>query len=500
MTQATDHYGAADIRYIVDFDAHASPGRLHLALALADTAWAPADRDRLTVLDIGCGRGTTAILLAAANPGWEVIGLDLQPAHVAEMREIALEAGIANFRALEADLAELDEARAGRLLPEVDIVICRGVWTWVPDEVRRGIVGLLRSRLRPGGVVMMGYNALPGFSIAVVLQRLLQEGGRGAHGSIAERGRQAIWLVERLREIGSPYLPPPRVLDRMIGQGRASPAYLAHEWLTGFWRPVFHADLARDLAAARLDYAGPVRASTAMAELQLTPAQQDLRAGMPASMHPETTLDLFLERRFRTDLFVRGGRPGGCAALGGIRFALMGHPEHAAMRLPTQAGEAALPEEQQQALLGALATGPKSLGELAALPACADLTMSEIAVMLAETNTAQPLWREPSAEPALAARAARCNAAVARHFAAEAIARNAPLGAVSHALGGGAPMSGTELALVVALQSGVPPGADALANHLAADPRDADLLAALREDVARVLAVHLDAWRALGVA
>ena len=33
------------------------------------------------------------------------------------------------------DLAEFDEDSAARLLPEVDVVICYGVWTWVPDGI-----------------------------------------------------------------------------------------------------------------------------------------------------------------------------------------------------------------------------------------------------------------------------------------------------------------------------------------------------------------------------
>ena len=70
MTDARARYGAAHLRYIAAYQESASPARLHLALALADTAWNPPDRDRLTVLDIGCGRGLTACLLAAANPGW----------------------------------------------------------------------------------------------------------------------------------------------------------------------------------------------------------------------------------------------------------------------------------------------------------------------------------------------------------------------------------------------------------------------------------------------
>ena len=60
MSDAKSRYGAADVRYVTAFQSEASPARL----------------------------------LAAANPGWEVIGLDLQPVHVVEAQEAAAAAGL----------------------------------------------------------------------------------------------------------------------------------------------------------------------------------------------------------------------------------------------------------------------------------------------------------------------------------------------------------------------------------------------------------------------
>ncbi|WP_170979272.1 class I SAM-dependent methyltransferase [Roseomonas sp. HF4] len=500
MSEAKTHYSAADVRYVAAFDANASPARLHLALALADTAWNPADRDRLTVVDIGCGRGLTPCVLAAANPGWDVIGIDLQPVHVAEAREIAAEAGLDNARFIEADLAELDEDGCAGLVPEIDIVICHGVWTWVPDSVRQGIVRLLKSRVRAGGIVLMGYNSLPGFSDCIVLQRVLREAARGVAGTEAERGAHALGVLEWLREAGAAYLPDPNVLDKIIRTARVAPAYMAHEWFSEFWRPVFHADLARDLAAARLDYAGPVRPSAGLVELQLRPRQQAALASPPAGMDRETLVDCFLDRRFRTDIFVRGRRAGGLQALGDIRFALGVDPAGAAvMSLGTQVGVASLSEAQHRAIVGALTDGPRRLRDLAALPEAAGLTPSDIALMLSETFTAHPLWRDPPSDPELARRAARCNATLVRRLLREAQAGAAPLGAVVPAFGSGFAMPAPDLALVVALQSGAPADPDHLAPRLSPRPDDPEAVAVLRAAIAGTLDHHLAPWRALGL-
>lgn len=498
MADATSRYGGAETRYLPAFNADASPARLHLALALAGVHWEPPDRERLRVLDIGCGRGLTVCLLAAANPGWDVIGLDLQPVHVAEAREIAAEAGLSNARFIEADLAELDAAASRALLPEVDIVVCNGVWTWVPDPVRQGIVALLKARLAPGGLLVIGYNALPGFADCIPMQRILMEVARGVPGGDAEKARGAFAVLRQLREAGAPHLPQPAVLDRVLTSAEVAPAYAAHEWFTPFWRPVFHADLARDLVLAQLEFGASARPSAALHQLQLTPDQRAGFAALPRAMPEETLTDAFIERRFRSDIFVRGRRPASPEALENIRLALGVDPARAVMTLGTRNGTASLSAAQNAALLEALAQGPRRVGDLVQLPGCVGLTPRDIALMLTETSTAHPLWRDVTRDPVIEARTTRCDDTIARRLGDEALASQAMLGAVVPALGSAIGMGMVDLAVIAAIRAGVAPDPDALTARLLRRPDDAEAAAALRRKIATTLERHLSAWRALG--
>ena len=134
-------------------------------------------------MELGCGAGFGAAMLAGCNPRWEVIGIDFNPAHVAAAREFAREAGIGNARFIEADLAAFAKTETGRDLPQVDVITLHGVWSWVGDAVRDGIVRLLADKLRPGGIAYVSYNALPAWQGALGLQRLLLEAGRREPGS-----------------------------------------------------------------------------------------------------------------------------------------------------------------------------------------------------------------------------------------------------------------------------------------------------------------------------
>ena len=499
MTDAKSRYGAADIRYVTAFQVEASPARLHFSLALADAHWEPADRDRLTVLDIGCGRGLTARLLAAANPGWDVIGLDLQPVHVVEAQEGAAAAGLDNVRFLEMDVAELQEADFAARLPEVDIVLCWGVWTWVPDAVRDGIVRLLKSRVKPGGIVLMAYNALPGFSDSVVMQRLIDEACRDPRGTPFERGAAAIDAIAAMKEAGAQNLPSEHVLKHILESARRSPSYMVHEWLTSFWRPAYHADLARALAPARLEYGGSANPSRSMPALQLNATQRELIEKAPAGIHRETMADMFLQRRFRADIFIRGRRPGRPNALADIPVALGMAADQLDTTVNTSFGEATLKAEHQATLGRALADGPRTIGELAALPGLGDLSLAEIGLMLIESNAAHPLWRPITRDPAAIARAARSNEALLANLAAEAGGSSAVLGAVVPALGSAMATSPSDLAVIVQLQKGVPPDPEAIAARLVPPDMPPEAMANAKAAIERLLALRLAAWRGMGL-
>ena len=107
-----------------------------------------------------------------------------------------------------------------------------GVWTWVGDPVRAGIVRLLARRLKPGGVVYIGYNAQPGFGHDAALQRLLRLGAAmQPHGDSVERIGGAIGFVRALKEAGAKGLAETVYLEALLKESELSVRYVAHEML-----------------------------------------------------------------------------------------------------------------------------------------------------------------------------------------------------------------------------------------------------------------------------
>ena len=141
-----------------------------------------------------------------------------------------------------------------------DYVTLHGVYTWVGPEQRSAIRRFLGQRLRPGGVVGLGYNALPGWSAAAPLQRLLLEYAKRSSGGSDRRAATAIEAMRRLRAAGSPYLRDHTVIERMVSViDGADPRYVVHEYLNDHWAAEYHIDLARALAESKLVFAGSGR-------------------------------------------------------------------------------------------------------------------------------------------------------------------------------------------------------------------------------------------------
>ncbi len=364
-----------DTTYLRGYYAEQSPVQLALAALLMGVQTdLPGPRDEVSFLELGCGQGFGALVLAAANPGWRITAVDFNPAHIAGARRTAAELGLDNVRFLEADLATLPEDPLVAEIPAADVASLHGVWSWVSPEVRAGIVRLLHARVRPGGLVHISYNALPGWQSALLLQRLVHEAGRRlAHGSI-EQARAGFDLVRELMAAEAQGLTKSaRAMEIVERLEKATPDYMAHEYMNECWSPCWHADVATDLASAKLDYVGSARLLANFNELKLSEAQRAIVNRFADPLMRELVVDACNQPTLRHDIYVRGTRRLSTgardAALESVTLVLPIPPEEMVYAVTVPAGRASLNEGYYRPIVERLAEGPCSVGELLALPA-----------------------------------------------------------------------------------------------------------------------------------
>ena len=486
-----------DVAYMAGYYPFQSPYHLE-ASCLLRSVRPPEIGPDLSYVELGCGRGHGALILAASNPGWTVSALDFHPAHIADARRMAREAGLRNITFLEADLA--DPATPG-LLPEADIVSLHGVWSWVPHAVRQGITALLRARLRAGGLAHVSYNSLPGWQGALGMQRLLREAGlRG--GTRSDRQAQAgMEVVRALAETGATHLDTGVVRTTLQQSGRLPHEYVAHEYMNAAWSPSFHMDVCAALADARLEWAASVQVIDSFPELSLSPEQRAMMDRYDEPAMRELVRDTCQDRLLRNDVFVRGlsrlGQAERDARLREVTLALVQPAPDFKYEVPVPAGRAGLAEAFYRPMVARLAEGPCTVGALLDLPGVVGRrdNPAELAGMLIGSQQAVPA--APRRGPPNAAEAA-LNDAMAQRFEAEG-ALNARAAFASAALGTGLPCSVVDMAAWRRTGRDTPLDPAATAGTLM-QHGTAEEVARMTEAVAEAGRSRVPHWQTLGIA
>ena len=356
-----------DTAYVHDFCRVQVPAILSFA-ALAKNVAAPGARgEALTYCDLGCGQGLTASIVAAANPKANVFAADFNPTHIAGARSLAQAGGLENIEFREADFAELANDAS---LPEFDIISLHGVYSWVGTEHRQAIVALIRRRLKPGGLVYISYDAMPGWAGMMPLRRLmvqLQTAQPQPSSKLALE--HALALADKLRDAGANfYRMYPRVAVQLDRLRKLPSSYLAHELMTRDWQAFSFVDLAQELAAAKLTYLGSAHLTDHVDRVNFTEAQQELLAQIADGPINETARDMIVGRQFRRDVFAKGFTqlaPLPCRERWlATRFVLSSPPADIELTFDTPLGRFQLRSDVYQPVIEAFGDGAITLREV----------------------------------------------------------------------------------------------------------------------------------------
>lgn len=273
------------------------PERMAAVAHLHGLSAPPVDTAR--VLEMGGGDGLNLLAMAATLPHATFRSTDIAGGPVAEGAALAAAAGLSNARVEVADVLDLAAQGTGTY----DYIIAHGVYAWVPDAVRRGVMAAIGRLLAPDGIAFVSYNAEPGGRIRGILRDVALAGldhDLPRQERVA-RGRATLEDFARFRSNDSPLMRGLR--DHAAMLLRRAPAELAHDELGLCFAPQAFASVVAEAEAAGLAYLNDV--DRGMVEDGMPdPAPADHAAfirGIQAEDHASL-------RFFRTSLFVRAGR------------------------------------------------------------------------------------------------------------------------------------------------------------------------------------------------
>lgn len=408
--EADDDGYVTEIDYTSGYCPALSPSRIALACAARGLAY-PRNRG-LRYLELAFGQGVSLGIHAAASPG-EYWGFDFNPNHVANAQALDRASG-ANARLTGDTFASF----AARLdVPQFDVIAMHGTWSWISAQNRHLAVEILRKHLAPGGVCLVSYNCMPGWSDELPLRHLMALHAQTAAASLplAAKIDASLAFAKSLADAGAKYFSAhPGLQAWLQNLRRRSPNYLAHEYYNRDWHPMPSSEVANAMAGAGLAFgASAMLAGTADG---LGAGAREFVAGIENPVLRETVLDYFSNTRFRSDLFVNPGFAPDSWPLheriGSLPFVLLHHPDYLPASVRVGGNEIPLPPEVTRPFVEAMAKNdysPKSLLEVGATPECAKIPpsqLAEAALVLTEAGYLHPTQSRDRALEAIP----RCNA------------------------------------------------------------------------------------------
>jgi ubiquinone/menaquinone biosynthesis C-methylase UbiE len=290
-----------DVPYVRGFEKDLSPTRIRLVAAL--NGFPTPSADDFDYCELGCAHGDTTATLAASYPSARFFGVDLNADHIASATALARGAGLENVRFLQKDFEELV---AGDL-PELDYIGAHGVLSWVGPNKRKAVLELASSRLKPGGLFEVGYNALPGWAAVEPLRQLILARSNLTEGSTLERARDGFEFAKLLCEKGAEYFRSNPAARAMVeSMEKLGLPYVVHEYLHAHWVPMYFAQIAAEMAAHDLHFVGQTPLYLNYRDLAIPDALAQVFQGVGDRVTFESLKDFAVNESFRRDVYVKG--------------------------------------------------------------------------------------------------------------------------------------------------------------------------------------------------
>lgn len=349
-----------DVPYLPGITSELVPEWLDLAATVCGFR-APRGSE-LRWCELGCGRGLTAVVLAATHPESRFVGIDLMPDHIDAARRTATRAGLDNI-----ELHALDFAAAAEMDWEpFDYIVAHGVYSWVDEAAQADLRRFADRHLAPGGLLYVSYNALPGWTPDTPFQHLLKSFAAAEQGASDTRVLAAAQKALVLLTAGAPALEQSGVARRWIDDiGKRPTSYLVHEYLVPAWRPRYVTDVRRAMASIGLEPVGSATLQDNFDRFVLTANAREALRDIHDPDLRELARDYFMNQRFRRDIFARSparlGQDERRERLLEMAFALQCPADLVTYEMATEAGTIAFDNPVARKIVAALASGPRTI-------------------------------------------------------------------------------------------------------------------------------------------
>ena len=300
MTSDTGGY-ISDVSYVAEFYGDHAPA--HINLVAASNGYAPRPLNKpFTWCDYGCGNGVTAVVLAGCFPEAQFYGVDFMPVHIRTAETLALRAGLSNTTFLQKSFAGL----APEDIPPLDFAVMHGVLSWIDEPTRSALLDDAARRLKPGGLLLTGTNAMPGWAAKLPMRNMVYSLSQLGVNSM-ERARIGLDWLKKIKKAQVKYFRDnPALAEAVEELERLDPRYMAHEYFNEHLRAFYFAEMKAFMEGRGLKFAGSARLFLNMVDLAVPKELQEEFRGAKSRAELEAKRDFIRNETFRRDVWIKG--------------------------------------------------------------------------------------------------------------------------------------------------------------------------------------------------
>ncbi len=257
------------------------------------------------VLEIGCASGGNIAPMAYAYPDAKFVGIDISGEQIKQANERKKALDLKNVEFLQQDILDL---KAGSKKDQYDYIICHGVFSWVPEKVREGILKSCNKLLSPNGIAVVSYNALPGWNaVRSVREMMLYHTNRFENPN--DKVNQARLLLDFLAE----NVPAGQVGYKAVIESekemlqKTHSMYMYHDHLEAENAQFYLNDFVGMARENGLEYVGDA-ALASMYVGNMSANVMDKLQALNDIVAQEQYMDFVTNRRFRTSILCKQDR------------------------------------------------------------------------------------------------------------------------------------------------------------------------------------------------
>ncbi|MDN5054541.1 class I SAM-dependent methyltransferase [Aliarcobacter butzleri] len=318
-------------------------------------------------LELACGTGINLIVCAINNPNGHFIGVDFNKEHIDKAKNDANFIGLKNIEFIHSDFATFLEINHNKF----DFIVNHGTFSWISPTNQKNILKIVSKFLNDLGILYLHYMCYPGSTPLLPIQKLLNLVDHHVNESSNKSIEIGKNLFNDLNNAGT-FVDNPKI-NSIVKTLENSNSYLAHEFLTDYWNPLFSVDVHKMVFEnAKATFLGSANVIENLDNISIPSKMQDIIKNTKAPDLKEYLKDLARNSKQRVDIFQKNpqifSNKEHIEVINKLKFKLLPNaPKKGAVTFNTLIGDIEAPKEIISEMLEKLSKKEMSFEELSTL-------------------------------------------------------------------------------------------------------------------------------------